>query len=527
MRIRSKKFIDKMDRLIYVLVCTRGGVGWEEMPRINGESNMRCVFVERGRMFALADLRDALDVDDGRTAGSIARMGSQLLCVRTSLTSSLECIFRIMRCFTLYGSILCYHEEAKIEEVTDPSNPRARLNLLKIETIAEMHSKHKPGLPTEHLLTVNIYSNLGKRKWEMCCTSKEQQVIWYNAINAYDGKVTRGSGSQAVLRSPSEDNEDMDPYLQMPQIGSTERLELRPRLNSAGDFSMQEIELVAKTAAKAAVNMSLEKFREQQNELSHRNVVLLVVVLNTASYWIRYGSEQTYKITLFFLNAFALCFAFQKSSGSTKPKLSGPKAHAAKAKRHKVANPSLPSASPAKQKREIKLLQLGSTIPKDTMQPHSYGQVDPTMFNLRIGPNYKKNKQKAPSGPALYELYSMDFLYGDGPIKHTSDKFVIPNISSIIDSSTGHPHIPPMIIVNTWLPGEEPSLFAKNTEGETYSIPMVFVITKNTLEQLKDIKNASPAVKLWSEWCRKAESDPEFRGRFKCMGYIEDIESTE
>lgn len=49
-----------------------------------------------------------------------------------------------MRTFTLYGPILCYHEEPDIESVADPSRPRARLNLSKTETIAEMHSKHKP-----------------------------------------------------------------------------------------------------------------------------------------------------------------------------------------------------------------------------------------------------------------------------------------------------------------------------------------------------------------------------------------------
>ncbi len=108
-----------------------------------------------------------------------------------------------------------------------------------------------------------------------------------------------------------------------------------------------------------------------------------------------------------------------------------------------------------------------------------------------------------------------------------SVKFNIPtSIPGITDVSTGHSHIPPMLVINTWLPGEEPSVFAKNTDGDTYSIPMVFVLSKDTLEQLKDIDNASPGVKLLSEWCRRAETEPDFRGRFKCMGQIEDIEST-
>ena len=441
----------------------------------------------------------------------------------------------ILRCFTLYGPILCYHTESSISSVSDPSNPRARLNLLKTETIAEMHSKHKPGLPTEFLLTVNIYNPLGgKRKWEMCCTSKEQQVVWYNAINAYDGKVNRSSTQLA--RTPSYDDGEMDgvvlspteargTVLAMPDIGDGL---VRPRLNTGGSgaLTMQDVEVVAKAAAKAAVSMCQEN--TQKDEVSPGNVILFIVVLNTASYWIRNGSEQSYKITLFFMNAFVLYIATQKM-GSPKSTLKGPKARAAKQKKQKsTLGPSTPSSTlPTKQKRKsAKLLPVGSTIPKNTQQPHSYANSDSSIFKLRIGPNYKKNKQKGPSGPALYELHSMDFIYADSALKRTADKFVIPTIPGVTDISTEHSHIPPLLIINTWLPGEEPSLFAKPTDGETYSIPMVFVITKDTLDQLKDLDNASPAVKLWSEWCKRAEGDEGFRGRFKCMGMIEDIDST-
>eukprot|EP00956_Cyclotella_meneghiniana_P034103 scaffold101568_cov36-Cyclotella_meneghiniana.AAC.2 len=358
-------------------------------------------------------------------------------------------------------------------------------------------------------------------------------MVWYNAISAYDGKVTRGGGDRVPQRTNSDDQEDTiaDAAI-MTKIGSHEKLELRPRAGSSGGLlTMQEVELVAKAAAKAAVSMSQDKFNKPQPDgISTSNKVLMIVVLNVASYWMRHGSDQIYKVTLFFMNAFVLYLSFQSIGGSSKkPKLEGPKARAAKAKKQLLAEPAAPTtnnSSPKPKKTESKLLSLGSSIPKNTSEPHSYGPTDSTIFNLRIGPNYKKNKQKAPSGPALYELHSMDFLYGDGPLKNTSDKFVIPTIPGVTDISTGHLHIPPMIIINTWLPGEEPSLFAKNTDGETYSIPMVFVITKDTLEQLKDLSSAGPAVRLWSEWCKKAESDADFRGRFKCMGMIEDIDST-
>ena len=41
-----------------------------------------------------------------------------------------------------------------------------------------------------------------------------------------------------------------------------------------------------------------------------------------------------------------------------------------------------------------------------------------------------------------------------------------------------------MLIVNTWLPGEEQSMFANSGAdgGDTYCIPMIFVLSNSTLE---------------------------------------------
>lgn len=40
-------------------------------------------------------------------------------------------------------------------------------------------------------------------------------------------------------------------------------------------------------------------------------------------------------------------------------------------------------------------------------------------------------------------------------------------------------------------------------------------IPQDTVNQLKDLANASPAVKLFAEWCEKCTEDPLWRGRFK------------
>ena len=57
----------------------------------------------------------------------------------------------VLRCFTLKGPSLCYHEESEFDSIANHRKPRASLDLSRLETIAEMHSKQKPGLPSQDL----------------------------------------------------------------------------------------------------------------------------------------------------------------------------------------------------------------------------------------------------------------------------------------------------------------------------------------------------------------------------------------
>ena len=94
-------------------------------------------------------------------------------------------------------------------------------------------------------------------------------------------------------------------------------------------------------------------------------------------------------------------------------------------------------------------------------QTHTYAGADARLFHLRVGPNYRKTKKKAPSGPALYDLVLVNFLYADAPLVNVADKFQLPTIPGLTNVDTGHAHVPPVLGINSWLPGEEPSLFGK------------------------------------------------------------------
>ena len=170
------------------------------------------------------------------------------------------------------------------------------------------------------------------------------------------------------------------------------------------------------------------------------------------------------------------------------------------------------------------------SIQYDESVNHSFWNVDPSVFALRVGPNYRRNKRKAPSGPALYDLYGMEFVKADAVLRTVEDGFTVPDVPGLTDVDTGDPAVPPLFVVNTWLPAEEPSMFggSDGDEQSTYVIVMYFVISERTLAELRDPDGTkrSPAVRLLAEWFGQSESDDAFRGRFKALGMVEDIAKT-
>merc|ERR1712127_761572 len=91
---------------------------------------------------------------------------------------------------------------------------------------------------------------------------------------------------------------------------------------------MDEVELIARAAVKAAEIMN-EKQSAQKVALSNSMLGLIMILLNVAIYFVRNGSDQMYKMTCLFINAFVLYVAsYQLSPKASKPK--GPKARAAK-----------------------------------------------------------------------------------------------------------------------------------------------------------------------------------------------------
>jgi len=156
--------------------------------------------------------------------------------------------------------------------------------------------------------------------------------------------------------------------------------------------------------------------------------------------------------------------------------------------------------------------------------PHTYTNPNPSIYNLRVGPNYAKNKLKAPSSPPLYDLYTMDVIRTETLLRDVTNAFQIPVIPGVTDIDTGHPHVPPMLVMNCNMPAKESIINGKSDDKSCYIVVMIFLISPQTLDQIRDLENASPAVKLFCHWAEHAENNIEVRGRLKAMCILDNIE---
>jgi len=159
-------------------------------------------------------------------------------------------------------------------------------------------------------------------------------------------------------------------------------------------------------------------------------------------------------------------------------------------------------------------------------QSQTYWNINPSSFNVRTK-GYKRHKKKAPSSPALYDLIAMDITRSDELLMDVSEKFDIPD-DFVKDRETGLDYVPSLFVVNALVPLDEPQMFGnaskKDRKEERVMAILYLGITEYTLEQLKDLDNASPAVKIFAEFCRRGDDDPEFRNRLKIMVLADSLE---
>jgi hypothetical protein len=142
------------------------------------------------------------------------------------------------------------------------------------------------------------------------------------------------------------------------------------------------------------------------------------------------------------------------------------------------------------------------------------------LWNLRIGPNYKKTGAKAPSAASLYEFHSMDLLTTEDVIVGIGHHMQLPGVNFPTNN------LPPVFILNISMPfNESPNMWSPQMHGKMLNVVLVYKITQSTAEAAGNLATASPAIRLWEQYVREA---PAFtgdtcgiRGRMKIMAKVD------
>jgi hypothetical protein len=106
---------------------------------------------------------------------------------------------------------------------------------------------------------------------------------------------------------------------------------------------------------------------------------------------------------------------------------------------------------------------------------HSWFVADAGIFNVRCGPDYKRNKKKKASGGAVMELVDMKMYRCSKKMKHVCSELPFPDASSTApapspSSSSGVFYF----VLNVQVPDYAPAMWGGAEDGEGWSVIMYF-----------------------------------------------------
>eukprot|EP00038_Savillea_parva_P020008 m.30185 g.30185 ORF g.30185 m.30185 type:complete len:338 (-) comp4677_c0_seq1:156-1169(-) len=144
-------------------------------------------------------------------------------------------------------------------------------------------------------------------------------------------------------------------------------------------------------------------------------------------------------------------------------------------------------------------------------------EIDSKFFNLRVGPNYKKNGKKEPSLSSMFRQVSLDWYKCDSIVSPMGPLMDLP-VPTVVSP---HPDVPSLFILNICLPAIPPAIMRPPDDGPCFQVVFIAEMTQECADYLQNIDAAPPAFKLFADWCRSGcQKGSDHFGRFKIMGTV-------
>lgn len=165
---------------------------------------------------------------------------------------------------------------------------------------------------------------------------------------------------------------------------------------------------------------------------------------------------------------------------------------------------------------------MGSTVPHRSTAPDgtAWSECDHDIFNIRIGPDYKKNGFKAPSLSFLYEPFGADVIRSNVILSNIAPYLLFPPQPDYYNPTCG---LPAIIMVNAQLPLALPSPFSSSDNDPGWSCIGYYRITKAAVEWALNHQPGPPAIDVLKRLLEKGFSEKALA--FKAIGMVHDLES--
>jgi hypothetical protein len=173
-----------------------------------------------------------------------------------------------------------------------------------------------------------------------------------------------------------------------------------------------------------------------------------------------------------------------------------------------------PMAPPGKQRAfglSTQCVEIDMAMTDETVI-NAWSRIDASVFKVRCGPNYHKNKRKEPSLGAIYDLVTMDLVSSETKFFHIASRTELPRPGAGAPNASG---LPEYLVVSFQAPMYPPgSPFSSKTDGSNVAMSAFF--------RLADWARKAPennAVESFRRFVHCFNDDP-YRKRLKCIASI-------
>jgi len=440
----------------------------------------------------------------------------------------------VNRCFALKDGKLVYFESDTLSEV-DWANPRGVLDLTAPD-VTFLLNRPFENAPTQHTLQVNVNSKPGMR-WKLCAFTESELQSWAAEIRKYCQLHSEAQlHSESIVTSPRKADETET--LSLPASPSSKQ-------NSTIGFGAQEncepvISPNQKLPSQPPSDRRVASRRKRPKKAPPKpgflgtsggtEVVLVLCCLNIVCALLLQAKAWLLYFMILVLNI--LAFQFLRNARKGDPWKETDEIPRTKSIRFESADeiigadcaePSkatglLPKAGESlKQAVELTAEQRASEVPVPTA-PHTWANGCGKHFSVRAK-GYKTHKKKTFSGDPLYNCVAVDFVKVEARVNHMAADYILPEPTV----QFSHPKVPQFFVVNAQLPTDAPTMMGE-ADGPGFQVVLYFEISQETANELATRQNMREATKLFEEYCTIAEEKPEFRGRFKVIGLVRNME---